>query len=87
MEVQNVDSRSMSLNSLISSGKNMSILLLALAKLISKQGRPPRNSEKGAVRCCRRAMRGYNSCYGEFTTAYFLPYNSVNFAHFLDPSM
>ena len=27
----------------------------------SKQGRPPRNSEKGAVRCCRRAMRGYNS--------------------------
>ena len=56
MEVQNVDSRSMSLNSLISSGKNMSILLLALAKLISKQGRPPRNSEKGAVRCCRRAM-------------------------------
>ena len=26
-----------------------------------KQGRPPRNSEKGAVRCCRQAMRGYNS--------------------------
>ena len=40
----------------------------------SKQGRPPRKSEKGAVRCCRRAMRGYNSglCYGEFTTAAFL---------------
>ena len=53
----------------------------------SKQGRPPRESEKGAVRCCRRAMRGYNSCDGEFTTAYFLPYNSVNFAHLLDPSM
>ena len=59
MEVQNVDSRSMSLNSLISSGKNMSILLLALAKLISKQGRPPRNSEKGAVRCCRRLSLFY----------------------------
>ena len=28
---------------------------------LSKQGRPPRNSEKGAVRCCRQAMRGYNS--------------------------
>ena len=27
----------------------------------SKQGRPPRKSEKGAVRCCRRAMREYNS--------------------------
>ena len=26
-----------------------------------KQGRPPQESEKGAVRCCRRAMRGYNS--------------------------
>ena len=26
-----------------------------------KQGRPPRKPEKGAVRCCRRAMRGYNS--------------------------
>ena len=43
----------------------------------SKQGRPPRKSEEGAVRCCRRAMRGYN--FG-FTTAPLLP-------HFLDPSI
>ena len=33
---------------------------LGNAELESKQGRPPRNSEKGAVRCCRRAMRGDN---------------------------
>ena len=44
----------------------LSVLLCTLFEnhpkyLISKQGRPPRNSEKGAVRCCRRAMRGYNS--------------------------
>ena len=26
--------------------------------ILSKQGRPPRESEKGAVRCGRRAMRG-----------------------------
>ena len=32
-----------------------------LINVKSKQGRPPRNFEKGAVRCCRRAMRGYNS--------------------------
>ena len=48
----------------------------------SKQGRPPRNSEKGAVRCCRRTMRGYNSglYYVGFTTAPL-------FASFFDPSM
>ena len=34
---------------------------LELQYLKSKQGRPPRESEKGAVHCCRPAMRGYNS--------------------------
>ena len=48
----------------------------------SKQGRPPRESEKGAVRCCRRTMRGYNYglYYVGFTTAPL-------FASFFDPSM
>ena len=35
---------------------------------VSKQGRPPRESEKGAVRCGRRAMRGHHPV-PLFTTA------------------
>ena len=46
----------------------------------SKQGRPPRNSEKGALRCGRQAMLGDHSI-SEITRIYY----SVTFTSSLDP--
>ena len=37
------------------------VKMVSLNILNLSRGRPPRNSEKGAVRCCRRSMLGYNS--------------------------
>ena len=47
----------------------------------SKQGRPPRNSEKGAVRCCRRAMRWDNPALQRRAKGYYL---CNGFGYFLD---
>ena len=46
----------------------------------SKQGRPPRESEKGAVRCGRRAMRGHHSVCSSV-------YYSGKLCYFLDSSI
>ena len=56
--------------------KGESIIFGNKITLISKKGRPPRESEKGAVRCCRRAMRGWGLSHfvpGHFVPTHFVP--------------